>query len=275
MSEYFEGWYYKHQKDDMSIALIPGRSKDSAFIQVITNHRSYNVLYGLDEYRKGKVVCVGSNRFNINGIELNIHKDGLDLSGSISYKSPVPIAYDIMGPFRYLPMECRHTVLSMYHGIRGNLNLNGQKLSLDGGKGYIEGDSGKSFPESYTWVQSNDFDDECSVMVSIAKIPFAGLKFLGCIGIVWYRGKEYRLATYKGVKIQCRNENRIELTQRGLKLTIEIKEHTGHSLYAPDRGSMSRTIHECVAVKADFTFSDGNRLLFKKTSDHTSYEYVE
>ena len=39
-------------------------------------------------------------------------------------------------------------------------------------------------------------------MLSVADIPFAGTHFTGSVGSVFFRGKEYRLATYKGLKIQ-------------------------------------------------------------------------
>jgi tocopherol cyclase len=55
----------------------------------------------------------------------------------------------------------------------GRVLLNGRELNFTGGKGYIEGDSGRSFPKSYTWVQCNDFTVECSIMVSVVHIPFA------------------------------------------------------------------------------------------------------
>ena len=41
MNNGFEGFYFKHQADGMTLALIPGRSRREAFIQVVTNDRAY------------------------------------------------------------------------------------------------------------------------------------------------------------------------------------------------------------------------------------------
>ena len=49
-------------------------------------------------------------------------------------------------------------------------------------KGYMEGDRGHSFPRGYTWIQSTDFGCAASVMLALAEIPLAGLRFTGCIG---------------------------------------------------------------------------------------------
>jgi len=275
LSDFFEGWYFKHQKDGRMLALIPGRSKDRAFVQVITNERAYNVDFPLDAFHKGDIVAIGENRFAADGICVNLHSENLDLSGELFYENLTPLVSDIMGPFRFFPMECRHTVVSMGHTVSGTLTLNGEKLYFDGGRGYIEGDSGKSFPKNYTWVQCNAFDEPCFVMASIARIPFAGLRFTGCICVVWVNGREHRLATYRGVRILHNTKGRIELHQRGLRLCIEVVERNGHKLLAPVRGLMRRSIHEIPLCKARFRFWENGALLFDLSNDCASFECVE
>ena len=41
----------------------------------------------------------------------------------------------------------------MKHNTSGEITLNGEKYNFDNGKGYIESDSGYSFPKNYSWVQ--------------------------------------------------------------------------------------------------------------------------
>lgn len=269
----FEGWYFKQQANGRTLALIPGRSRDTAFIQVVTDDRVWHVGYPLSDYHKGNVVTIAGNRFTRDGIRLNIHGEGLNLAGELAYTNLTPLKSDIMGPFRFFPMECRHSVISMGHRVVGSLNLNGEPLNFKG-RGYIEGDSGRSFPKSYTWVQCNAFGDDTSVMASIARVPFAGLHFTGCIAVVFYNGKEYRLATYRGVHIAESTANRIELRQGGLRLTVEVPEYHGHGLRAPDKGLMRRMIHETPSCPARFRFWHGGQLLFDRTSRYASFEYV-
>ena len=275
MNKYFEGWYFKHQKGGEVLSIIAGRAANEAFIQVITGEGSYRVTYPPESYRKGKTLCLAANRFAGNGIRLSIHNKDLTLTGQLSYSGITPIKGDIMGPFRFLPMECRHTVISMRHELRGKVWLNGKELDFTGGKGYIEGDFGRSFPKSYTWVQSSAFNGDCSIMASAAHIPFACPWFWGCACAVWLNGAEYRLATYRGARIKERNERRLLIEQGDLSLRIRfLGLDPGHLLDAPSQGEMNRRIRENPCAPAYFEFCRGGKTLFSEKSSFASYEYV-
>ena len=59
-----------------------------------------------------------------------------------------------MGPFSYIPgMECRHAVYSMKHTVNGEIRVNEQIIRFKNDMGYMEGDSGTSFPDRYIWTQ--------------------------------------------------------------------------------------------------------------------------
>jgi len=171
-------------------------------------------------------------------------------------------------------MECRHGVISMKHRLSGAVVLNGETFDFTGGIGYIESDSGRSFPTEYTWVQCNDFDRDCSVMASVARIPFYGLEFRGCICVVCIDGREYRLATYNGVKILCCERGVLELERGKYRLYVTVDTREGLALPAPDRGKMSRVIRESLSCPARFRFMEGERVLFDGKSNCASYEWV-
>ena len=272
----FEGWYYKHQSvTGKSLAVIPGRATDSAFILVITDEKSHHIPYPVAEYQKrGEELHIGSNVFSPAGVSLNIQNHELTLVGEIKYTNITPIRGDIMGPFRFFPMECSHGVVSMSHFLSGMVTLNGETTNFTGGKGYIESDSGRSFPSGYTWVQCNAFDGDYSIMASVARIPFYGIHFWGCICVVWLNGKEYRLATYKGVKIQRCGHGVLELSQGKYRLCISIDKQDGHKLPAPQFGKMSRFIREVLSCPARFRFMEGDVCVFDGRSDFASYEYM-
>lgn len=276
VKQYFEGWYFKHQHMSNTLCLIPGRAMDKAFIQVLTDDTSYTLDFPLSQYRKNsKAVSVGNNFFSREGIELSISTESLALSGKIAYHSITPLRYNIMGPFSLLPMQTRHSVVSMNHSLTGELYLNGTQIPFDGGKGYIEGDRGRSFPKSYAWVQCNDFTKDCSIMLSIAQIPFMGRWFWGCICVVWLNKKEYRLATYKGVHILHRTKTLLEIVQGQYRLVVTLSPEGGHKLAAPENGEMVRIIHENASTKAQFTFFSGDDILFDEESANASFEFVE
>lgn len=278
MSPHFEGWYFKHQTKDSTLCLIPGKADSGAFIQVITEEASYTADYPPAQYRawgRGPYVAVGGSLFSRYGARLAIHTPQLTLTGKVRYRGLTPLGYDIIGPFALLPMETRHTVVSMSHRLSGMLSLNGRPICLDGGKGYIEGDSGSSFPKQYAWVQCNGFSQDASIMLSIAQIPLGPLSFWGCIGVVWLNGREYRFATYKGVQIVRRSRARLEVAQGSHRLMVEPTAGTGHKLAAPAGGRMVRTIHENAQARARFRFYEGARLLLDEESGQVGFEYVE
>lgn len=98
-------------------------------------------------------------------------------------------------------------------------------------------ESGTSFPSSYQWLQCNDFDEPCSIMASIAHIPFCGSSFTGFICAIVRDGREYRFATYNGARILAADEGHIRLSLKRLLLEIDVApSHSFHPLQAPVRG---------------------------------------
>ena len=266
----FEGWYFKHQKGDDMMAFIPGRAESGAFIQLISQEGTRQFEVSNLSVRDG-MICAGQCWFSRQGCHIELP----GVSGEIAYGPFTPLDSDIMGPFRFFPMECRHGVLSMAHTLQGSVIMDGQLHSFDHGLGYAEKDSGTSFPRSYLWMQCNDFPQSCSVMISIAHIPFCGSSFRGCICAILYQGREYRLATYRGVKVQAFAPEHICLSQGSLLLELEIVPfHGGHPLRAPQLGKMSGTIRENCNVHVRARLWKGGKAIFDLKSDHAAYEFV-
>jgi len=265
----FEGWYFKHQCGDYTIAFIPGRSESGAFIQVIDGSGSRLINLPI-LIVKNDVIYTGKCVFSSKGVFIDLP----GIKGEIKYGPLTPLRYDIMGPFRFLPMQCRHGVISMNHALQGTLVVDGERRVFDGGAGYIEKDSGRSFPRSYLWLQCNSFSLPCSVMISVADIPFAVLSFRGCICAVIYKGKEYRLATYKGVKIKSFRPDYICLTQGKLKLEIEIDSpDKSFSLFSPVNGKMTGIIKESSNTEIRVCLISRGSKVFDLKSPHASYEF--
>lgn len=270
----FSGMYYKHQKGKLSFAVIAGTTAQHAFIQIITNKDSYYFKYPALARNVAGNIQIGDNLFSNKGISLDIHESGMSIFGKIQYADLTSPSYDIMGVFRFLPMQCRHTIVSLHHRLHGDLFFNNERLDFNGGIGYIEGDSGSSFPAQYTWLHCNDFPEKACVTVSVATIPFLCAHFRGCIGIVYFQATEYRFATYLGVKtLQC-DENGIVLSQKKLRLEIKIAASPGYSLLAPQKGHMNRHIKECLSCTAQFRFYKDDKLVFNKQSTGVSVEHV-
>lgn len=266
----FEGWYFKHQRGADTVALIPGIAKSGAFIQVLSQggSRQFDVPELSMEHG---VIRAGNCLFSKQGCQIDLP----GIHGKIIYGLLTPLRSDIMGPFQYLPMQCRHGVISMAHTLRGSIIMGNELHSFDSGLGYIEKDSGTSFPRSYQWLQCNDFPEPCSIMVSIAHIPFCGTSFTGCICAIIHQGHEYRLATYRGVQIRAAQANYLCLTQGNLSLKIEIEPaHGGYPLRSPVQGEMSGIIRESSNASIHVRLRKQEKSLLDLRSNHAMYEFV-
>lgn len=281
---YFEGWYFKHQADGRSLALIPGFSMDGqgggqAFIQILTDTASYFVTYPLEEFamrRKPLGVRIGRSVFTGEGIFLDIRSPEIRLQGKLQYGPLSPLKADIMGPFRYLPwMECRHGVVSMRHSLHGQVRCQGETLSFDGGIGYIETDRGVSFPRSYLWTQCSAPEIDASLMVSVASIPYLGLEFQGCIAAVQVGNRELRMGTYSGVKVRRYASRGLSLQQGKHCLKVEFQNASPQVLQAPMHGGMTRPVRETIASPVRYRLYEQRRLLLDWTSERASFEAAE
>lgn len=264
--EHFKGYYFKHQKGGQTIAFIPGISKQGAFIQVITPWESNCFYYSNAKF--GKTIQIGNNLFSSKGIRISLP----GITGCIRYGRLTPLRSDIMGIFRFFPMECRHVIISMRHTLHGALTINGNPYDFNGGIGYMEGDSGRSFPSRYVWIHANDLPNQSSMTLSLAKIPFCGLHFSGAIAVVMFHGKEYRFATYYGAR--ARDMKDIIVLQQG-KLTLVVRvlsQGTGYPLASPKNGVMNGIIKEHNNSCINICLWKGNHMLCNLRSSHAGYE---
>lgn len=134
-------------------------------------------------------------------------------------------------------------------------------------------------------------------MLSVADIPMAGMHFTGIIGVVFWRGREYRLATYLGARVLQNQDGMLRIVQGDMMLEAKMKKEaegspatevkrgaadssdtgmkkgTWHPLKAPVGGDMARTIHESPACGAAYRFRVGGRTLFAFETERASFEY--
>lgn len=196
------------------------------------------------------------------------------MRGRITFDSIYSLKSDIMGPFRWLSnMECSHSVISMVHSLQGKIELNGASLDFGYGMGYIESDRGRSFPTGYLWTQC--MWHGCSLMLSIATIPLGKLCFTGCICAIVQNAEEYRIATYRGAKIQSWSEHGATLRQGEYRLEVQLLEQKTQPLRAPSEGHMIRTVHESLCAKVRYRFWKRGVLLIDHTDTHAGFEYAE
>ena len=271
-AKFFQGWYFKNQNETDIISFIPAFHTDddgnrSASLQVITHKESYNISYPINEFamsKSGLVLRLGENRFSNQGIVLNVRTDKLTVVGKLRYTAFTPLRYDIMGPFKYIPfLQCRHSIFSLAHCIEGSLIFNGVRMDFRPGLGYVEGDRGVGFPSDYLWTQCSWPENEYNaVMVSVAIVKLGIISFTGCIGVVYYGGREYRLATYLGANLRRLSKEELWVQQGKCILQVKLLEPKENDLIAPVKGKMSRTVYESVDCRVHYRFTLEENVLF-------------
>lgn len=277
MRNSFCGWYYRCQSDRQTLAIIPSvhKCKDGNFctLQLITDSGAFQVRSPFSALQQnGTHIQIGENRFGKDGLTLNIQTPELHARGTLRFGAFTPIRYDIMGPFRYIPLlQCRHSVYSMRHTVDGTITVNGRPYVFENAVGYMEGDRGSSFPREYVWTQCSF--PEGSLMLSVADIPFGGFHFTGVIGIVLLHGKEYRLATYLGAKAVTLQNGTVSVRQGDLYLSAKRLDDPGHPLQAPVGGAMTRTIYEHPACRACYRFESNGIPLLELEVSNAAFEY--
>lgn len=277
---YFEGWYLKHQKDGKTIAFIPAVHADknghwSVSLQVVTEEKVWYLTFPKEVCkirREPLYIRIGNTIFSEKGVHLDIRGDGLRVKGDIRYSAFEGISYDIMGFFKYIPfLQCSHGVVSMQHCLRGQAAINGNRLCMTGGRGYVETDRGRSFPEKYIWTQSF-LGKDGSIMLSVADIPLLGFHFTGCICVIHYGGLEYRMATYLGVRIEKYEDGCVIIRQGKLRLKVQCLKEASFGLRAPEKGVMKRMIKESPSCPVRYQFFKGREQIFDLVSKEASFE---
>lgn len=284
---YFEGWYFKHVdgREENILSVIPGiayedsREKSHAFIQIIdgASCKTHYVRYGIEEFSfcKDKFeLRIGNSSFGQQGIFLDIEAPDIRLKGQLTYANRISWPSSLLSPssmgwYGFIPfMECYHGVLSLHHDLSGGLALDGQEISFEGGRGYMEKDWGTSFPSSWIWLQSNHFDvPDTGFMLSVARIPWRGNYFRGFIAGLWHRNRIYRFATYTGARIEGLehfNHNiRLTLSDENYILTLEGQQGDTGNLQAPQKGAMTTQIQESIrgTAKIQLINKKDNRIL--------------
>ncbi len=266
------------------LALIPAFHVDSigrrsASLQVICDSGSWWLEYPETQFQASPnqfQVRLGQSYFGAQGIEVDINQNGIFLQGTLKYGPFTALKSDIMVPFRWFAgMQCSHGVISMGHSLEGSLCLNGDVLGFSGGTGYLETDRGRSFPDAYLWTQCgwNRAGDD-GLMLAAATIPLPVGGFTGCICAILHHGREYRLATYRGAKIEAWSSSGASIRQGKYRLEVRILEKHGQPLRAPVNGGMERTIHESLRAEVNYCFWRGRELLFRHTDPCASFEYA-
>ncbi len=293
---YFEGWYYRliNAREDKRYAVIVGiflGSGAHAFIQVLEGHTRKTAYHSfpIEQFQADTqrfFVRLGDNESSDDRLKLALDRTGElgQLKGELRFSEiqPGPVRWNApgaMGFFGWLPfLECNHGVLSFNHAINGSLEVDGDSITFDGGRGYMEKDWGKSFLSAYIWMQSNHFDDpQVSLMASMARVPLLGMTMRGFIVGLRIGEQLYDFSTYSGARIEklTLSEDHVTwiLRKGELRLEIEAARATGGVIYGPTlKNGMGKRVDETLDASLKVRLLDGSRILFEGIGWHAGLE---
>ena len=258
----FFGKYYKFIADGgFTFALIASHANEGDMLQLITNDGAHFI----DD--PNSLLVEG------NKAVINIKQDDVTMVGEITLGELNPLSHKVMGPFTYLPMECRHEIYSMFHKLNGKVTINGIDKTFTDALGYIEGDSGTNFPKRYIWY--NSVVKGATVTMAIATIPLLGfINFVGLLCFIKTKDKEYRLCTYNGGKAIGINQKQIVLKKGRYRFELSILKLGGHDLKAPVKGDMVRYIKENINVPTSYKLTYKGQTILENEDQLSSLEYM-
>jgi hypothetical protein len=248
-----------------------------AFIQILDG-KKLTAEYHMFEAQEFQTVATKFEVKLVNNVftGATMRLDLPEIKGALSFVNQVKwpnkwYSPGIMGPYSFVPfMECYHGILSMDHGINGQLTIHNEIVDFTGGKGYMEKDWGHSFPSAYIWMQTNHFSQpNVSLKASVAKIPWLKSSFVGFIAGLWLNNELIEFTTYNGSQLKKSfvDTYKVELIleNSNYKLEIKAKRHKTTALASPILGFMDGRINESMT-------STIHVLLFHKKSQKIVFQ---
>jgi len=282
-NNYFEGWYVKaiDSIKDKSLVIILGittnKSDRHCFVQIFESgqYSGKYFRYNMSQFEhSNNYVSVGNCVLTPNYLTFKEGKYDvrLEFSNKLDIKRNLFQA-GTMGYYKMIPMSSYHETVFLKSEVEGKFND-----EVITGIGYIEKTYGTRFPKEYFWVQTNHFSKQnCSLLVSGAKVKVMGREKLGFFAIVNVNDQEYRFATYNSSFIHVLDsaKDRLDLIMFKGKyrchVQVDIKDST--KLIAPSvDGAMTDEIYESINSELKLSLYNNNKLIF---TDKATYVGVE
>ena len=280
----FENWYFKlvDIKKENTLGILVGIHKrqqgDEAFVQVIGNRISENICihYPLEAVKsKETEIQIGESLLGLQQITLNIQKEGFKLRGELILSNHKQLKQSLwipglMGPYKYLPfLESYHEVISLQHTLMGSLWLNEKQIVFNEGKGYIEKDWGRAFPNVWLWAQCNHFKrQDVALMIGVARLPIF-FNYYTCFAIpIYYKDQVEIFSNYNGGHLaklyRYKGYVHLIVTQKNKILDIKIYGSDKVSCVTSRSSHMIRDVYACDTAKIELLITENGKTVFEE-----------
>lgn len=295
----FEGWYYKiADQSHHTFAFIPGivhgksGREDHSFIQVLVGQ---SVVYSYNRFPKSSFkarhnpfeISIDNNLFSLSHLNIDIHNQSTQLYANLKLSNirkwrDKHRSHRSMGYYNFIPfMQCYSQVCVMDTDVSGIIQMQGKKIIIENGKGYIEKNWGKAFPYSWIWIQCNYFSKTATaISASIGHIPFLLGSFRGFLIGLTVDGSFYEFTTMNKSKMIIRQLDKdIRLTAENKHYVLDLYTRTQPDrfmlLYGPKNGQMVPFVKETLTAKVDVKLMDKrtNAVILNDSGHNTGVEY--
>lgn len=269
---FFQIWYFKQQCKDFVIAFIPGvvMSKDGekkAFIKVYYKQENIYLEYPFEDFsfKDGKIK-IAENEFSESEIKIDLSSEKVKIKGRILFSRIISIKNKQLSCLKIInPTKSTSEIISIRHYLNGTLTINNSSVNFIDGIGYIESIFGKKISKDIIWLQCSD-KYNYSIRISIQPINKMGRKFLSCLALIYYNGREYKFSTLRGCRIITYNNENLIIKQGSHYLNIAFNEKE-----QLETVQNKREITLC--GKASVLFKIRKKTIFQYNSDKCSYKY--
>lgn len=286
--KYFERWHIylidalKQYTLNLSVGVLLQGREEYAFIQISSNQSelSHIIKYPIElvSYTNDSIM-IENNILSAEFIQLDLKDEHFHLVGKITFAKGKQIDTTIwrpglMGPFKFLPfLKSYHEVLSLTHPIMGELEFNGKMFNFNEGKGAMDKDWGRSFPNVWIWMQCNHFQNhDAALMVGVARMPIY-LNYYTAFAVPFYfNDKVETYANYTGAHIaklyRYKGYIHLIITEKSKVIDLKIFGKEDIPLVASPMGNPIRDIYEYTGAKVEVKVTQGGRVVFEDIGEH-------
>lgn len=291
-TDYFERWHIylidASKQYILSIivgVLLQGKEK-YAFIQISSDipHMNHIIKYPMESFSyTNDSVVIENNILSRDFIQLDLNEEHFHLKGKINFSQGKQLetkfwSPGLMGPFKLLPfLKSYHEVLSLTHTIMGEINFNNKAINFDEGKGALDKDWGKSFPNVWIWMQCNHFQNhDAAIMVGVARMPVYFNYYTAFAMPFYFNDKVETYANYTGAHIaklyRYKGYIHLIITEKSKVIDLKIFGKEDIPLVASPMGNLIRDVYEYTGAKVEVKVTQGGRVVFE---DIGEYAYLK
>lgn len=180
-----------------------------------------------------------------------IHREEINLQIGMSSLMPEHPSRSVMGANRHVPfLPCYLDVAHANQPGSAQLTWGDGSVNLENATVYRERCWGDSFPTDYCWAHLNDEGNQVEMMLSLASLSVAGMRYSTFIGFIRTGNELEFFGKYNRSSCRYTPKGVIELSTPSHRISIEVNALQPVRFAAPRKGAMTHTITQYLNTEA-------------------------